>query len=236
MIFSGIVLLLAGSISSTYAQTPTVDFRGTWNTVTGKGKKIVINFETVRRTSVTGTYARNGLTGTASYKPVDDTAIAFVKVSAVSGEPALQSISSITGTVTGNVLRFKWLEDGGRGAGRFTMSSDFQSFQGTYSRTDNPDDTSGGTWNGTRAPIFHGVWQTESGGKIVFPQVLFQQTGSQVVGQFVRRHPPARCFQGRRHRRQHTAFQGYASPTPDLWANSTRHPHGYRRIGYESRW
>lgn len=181
-IFSGIVLLLTGSISISYAQAPTVDFKGTWNTVTGRGKKIVITFETVRRTSVTGVYARNGLTGTASYKSVDDTAIAFVKVSAVSGEPAPQSISSITGTVTGNVLRFKWLEDGGRGAGRFTMSSDFQSFQGTFSMTDNPDDTSGGTWNGTRAPIFGGVWQTKTGETILFPQLLFQQTGSQVVG------------------------------------------------------
>ncbi len=153
-VFSGIVLILAGSISNSYAHDVPVDFRGTWNTVTGKGKKIVITFETVRRTSVTGTYARNGLT--ASYKPLDDAATAFVKVSAISGEPALQNISSITGTVTGYVLRFKWLEDGGRGAGRFTMSSDFRSFQGTFSLTDNPDDSSGGTWNGTRAPVSMG--------------------------------------------------------------------------------
>src|SRR5687768_11346288 len=88
---SGVVLMLAGSISSSYAQGSPVDFRGTWNTVTGKGKKIVITFETVRRTSVTGTYARNGLT--ASYKLRDNSVTAFVKVSAISGEPSLQSIS-----------------------------------------------------------------------------------------------------------------------------------------------
>lgn len=186
-IFSGIVLLLVGSISNSYAQSSPVDFRGTWNTVTGKGKKIVITLETVRRTSVTGTYARNGLT--ASLKSMEGTVTAFVKVSAVSGDPALQSASSITGTVTDNVLRFKWLEDGGRGSGRFTMSSDGRSFQGTFSLTDNPDDTSGGTWNGTRAPVFAGVWQTKVGEQIQFPDLLFQQTGSQVVGQLYGNRP-----------------------------------------------
>jgi hypothetical protein len=184
---SGIVLLLVGGISSSYAQGTPVDFRGTWNTVTGKGKKIVITLETVRRTSVSGTYARNGLS--ASYKSIDDSVTAFVKVSAISGEPAPQSVSSIRGTVTDNVLRFKWFEDGGHGAGRFTMSSDLQSFQGTFSLTDNPDDTSGGTWNGTRAPIFHGVWQTTAGGKVQFPELLFQQSGSQVVGQLFGNRP-----------------------------------------------
>lgn len=174
-ILSGI-LLLAGCISTTYAQAATVDFRGTWNTVTGKGKKMMITMETVRRTSVTGNYARNGLT--AGYKQPAGSAHAFVKVSAMTGEPVPQSVSSITGTVTGNVLRFRWLEDGGRGAGRFTMSSDGQSFEGTFSLTDNPDDTSGGTWNGTRTPVFNGVWQTPA-----FPDLLLQQTGNGVVGQ-----------------------------------------------------
>ncbi len=184
---SGTVLLLAGCISIANAQANTVDFAGTWNTVTSKGKKFVITMQSVRRTSVTGTYARNGLT--ASYKPVDSPATAFVKVSSIGGEPALQSVSSITGTVIDNVLRFKWLEDGGRGAGRFTMSSDGRSFQGTFSLTDNPDDTSGGTWNGTRAPVFHGVWQTTSGGKIQFPELLLQQSGSRVVGSLYGNRP-----------------------------------------------
>ncbi len=186
-IFCGIVLTIAGSISNTSAQGTTVDFQGTWNTVTGKGKKIVITLETVRRTTVTGTYARNGLT--ASYKPLDGTVTAFVKVSAIGGDPAPQSVSSIRGTVTDNVLRFKWFEDGGRGAGRFTMSADGQSFQGTFSLTDNPDDTSGGTWNGTRAPNFAGVWLTKAGDKIVFPELLLQQTGRQVVGSLYGNRP-----------------------------------------------
>ena len=135
-ILIGVLMLFIG-ISSAFGQTS--DFRGTWNTLTGKGKKIVITLETVRRTSVTGTYARNGLT--ASHKPLGGPVTAFVKVSAISGEPALQSVSSIRGTVTDNVLRFKWFEDGGHGAGRFTMSPDGRSFQGTFSLTDNPDDT-----------------------------------------------------------------------------------------------
>ncbi len=186
-LFGGFVLLMAGNISSSYAQGSTVDFAGTWNTVTGKGKKIVITMQSVRRTSVTGNYARNGLT--ASYKPLDDAGTAFVKVSAISGEPAPQSISSINGTVTDNVLRFKWLEDGGRGTGRFTMSSDGQSFEGTFSRTDNPDDTSGGTWNGTRAPNFHGVWRGKSGEQMVYPELLLQQSGMRVVGRLWANRP-----------------------------------------------
>ncbi|CAN5305449.1 hypothetical protein BH20ACI2_BH20ACI2_21860 [soil metagenome] len=184
---SGIVLLMAFGVSSSYAQS-TAEFSGTWNTVTSKGKKLVVTLKSVdRRTSVTGTYARNGLT--ASYKPVDDSVTAFVKVSAIRAEPILQNISSITGTVTGNVLRFKWLEDGGRGAGRFTMSSDGQSFQGTISMTDNPDDTSGGTWSGTRAPNFAGVWRTKLGEHLQFPELLLQQAGSQVVGRLFAGRP-----------------------------------------------
>ncbi len=186
-IFIGSVMMLAGTIKSSYAQGTPVDFRGTWNTITGTGKKMVITFETVRRTSVTGTYARNGLT--ASFKPPGDGSVtAFVKVSAIR-DPTAQSLSSITGTVTDNVLRFKWIEDGGRGAGRFTMSADGRSFQGTFSLTDNPDDTSGGTWNGTRAPVFHGVWQTTAAGKIQFPELLFQQSGNQVVGSLFGNRP-----------------------------------------------
>jgi hypothetical protein len=177
-ILSGIVLMIVG-ISTSYAQGTPVDFGGTWNTVTGKGKKIVITLQSVRRISVTGTYARNGLT--ASIKVPDGSDTAFVKVAAISGEPALQSISTITGTVTDNVLRFKWLEDGGHGAGRFTMSSDGQSFEGTFSKTDNPDDTSGGTWNGTRRPSFGGAWQATFGGSTMI--LILQQGGDKVSGQ-----------------------------------------------------
>lgn len=179
---SVIVLLTVSSISSSYAQGTPVEFAGTWNTVTGKGKKIVITLETVRRTNVSGTYGVNALTG--SYRPSERTGVnAFENVSFMTAEPVLQSRSTIRGTVTDNVLRFRWQEDGGHGAGRFTMSSDGRSFQGTFSLTDNPDDTSGGTWNGTRAPVFTGVWQTMVGTQILYPQLLLQQSGSQVVGQ-----------------------------------------------------
>lgn len=175
-ILSGIALLTLSGISSSYAQG-TVDFAGTWNTVTSKGKKMQITLSSVRRSTVSGTYARNGLS--ASYQTPDDrSGGVFVKVS------MRQSASSITGTVTGNVLRFKWSEDGGRGSGKFTMSADGQSFEGTFSKTDNPDDTSGGTWNGTRAPSFNGVWQTSP-----WPQLLFQQSGNQVTGHLFAGNP-----------------------------------------------
>jgi hypothetical protein len=49
-IFSGIVLLLVGGISISYAQAPgSPDFSGAWNTVTNKGKKIIITLARVRR-------------------------------------------------------------------------------------------------------------------------------------------------------------------------------------------
>jgi hypothetical protein len=150
-----------------------------WNTVTGKGKKIVITLAQGRGYVVTGIYAVNGLTG--SNKPLDRSINAFVKVSASMAEPVPQNQSWIRGTVTGNVLRFTWGEDGGQGAGRFTISSDGQSFEGTLSASNNPDDTSGGTWNGTRAPNFAGAWQTNFGGS--FLTMIFQQTGVRVTGQ-----------------------------------------------------
>ncbi len=173
-----IVLVLVGSISSSFAQA-FPDFGGTWNTVTGKGKKIVVTLKTVRRTEVTGNYPINGLT--ARYEPFDGSVDVFVKVSAISKGPILQTASSIRGTVTDNVLRFKWFEEGSHGAGRFTMSSDGQSFEGTFSTTDNPDDTSGGTWNGTRAPNFAGAWSAKLGEGAL--EIILQQSGAQVTGQ-----------------------------------------------------
>jgi len=177
-IFSGILLLLVGSISISNAQA-FPDFGGTWNTVTGKGKKIVLTLRTVRRTEVTGSYAINGLTG--SYQSPDRPVDAFVKVSATTAQPAMQALSSIRGTVTDNVLRFKWFEEGSHGAGRFTISSDGQSFEGTFGMTDNPDDTSGGTWSGTRAPNFAGAWEAAFGGSTM--TLILQQGGDQVTGQ-----------------------------------------------------
>lgn len=182
-IFIGMLLLAVSGISNSYAQAPTVDFGGTWNTVTSKGKKIVLTLRSTRRTAVTGTYARNGLTARLTQPEAS-----FVTAS-YAAEPVVQSISSIEGTVTDKVLRFKWVEDGGRGAGKFTMSPDGRSFQGTFSRTDNPDDTSGGTWNGVRQTSFHGVWQTKVGEQFLYPQLLLQQSGDQITGHLVAGHP-----------------------------------------------
>jgi hypothetical protein len=158
-----------------------VSFSGTWNTVTDKGKTIVMTLRLERSDSsvVTGSYSVNGLTG--SYKPSDGSINGFVKVS-WSAEPVLQNMSSIRGTVTGNVLRFTWAEDGGGGAGRFTLSSDGESFEGTFSRTNNPDDTSGGTWNGTRQHSFAGAWQGKLGEEGL--ELTVQQSGDRVTGQF----------------------------------------------------
>lgn len=186
-ILSGI-LLLAGGVTSSTAQTQ--EFSGKWNTVTSKGKKIVVVLKsTERRAVVNGTYATNALS-MALYREPDRAieAFAFINASMNSAEPPIQNISSIRGTVTGNVLRFKWIEDGGHGSGRFTMSSDGQSFQGVFSKTDNPDDGSGGTWNGTRAPVFAGVWQI-SGGPYPGTQMLFQDSGSQVTGHLFAGNP-----------------------------------------------
>ena len=61
------------------------------------------------------------------------------------------SNGSIRGTQTGRTLRLTCSKkDGSLGAGRFIIEPDSQSFQGTFSANNNPDDTSGGTWNGTR--------------------------------------------------------------------------------------
>lgn len=185
------ILLLAGSVTISHAQS-TPDFSGKWNTVTSKGKKIVVVLKSSdRRSVVSGTYATNALS--LANRSVDRSGetVAFKSVSMVSAEPPIQSISSIQGKVTGNVLSFKWIEDGGRGSGRFTMSADGQSFQGVFSKTDNPDDGSGGTWNGTRAPVFAGVWQM-SGGPYPGTQMLFQDSGSQITGQMIAGNP----FQG----------------------------------------
>ena len=58
---------------------------------------------------------------------------------------------SLEGTVTGNVLRFKWKEpkQNKQGAGKFTMAADGQSFSGGWSYTEDPE-VFGSGWNGTR--------------------------------------------------------------------------------------
>jgi hypothetical protein len=60
------------------------------------------------------------------------------------------SNGQITGTLTGNILRFQWWQaDGVRGMGKFTLSGDGSSFTGSYTLGSNPD-VAEGSWNGWR--------------------------------------------------------------------------------------
>ncbi|HEX7917087.1 SH3 domain-containing protein [Rudaea sp.] len=60
------------------------------------------------------------------------------------------SAGQINGQVSGKVLRFTWMQkDGTRGSGKFVLSADGESFDGTYSSGNGPD-AIGGSWNGTR--------------------------------------------------------------------------------------
>jgi hypothetical protein len=160
-----------------------VSFTGTWNAITAKGKKIGITLRHDRSdyNAVTGNYSPiDGLT-TASYQPSDGSIYEIVKVSASTAQPVMQTLGFISGTVKDGVLRFTWREDGGQGAGRFTLSSDGESFEGTFSKTSNPDDTSGGTLNGTRVHSFAGAWRGKLGEGGF--ELILQQAGSQVTGQ-----------------------------------------------------
>lgn len=151
----GFSLLLLSAAVNAHAQ----DFTDTWNTVTAKGESIVL---TLRQTGfeVRGGYsAPNGLMGSD------------IRVEGL-----------LKGNVKGDTLRFSWREEGSRGGtGRFTLSSDGQSFQGSFNATRNPEDTSGGTWNGTRRHSFAGVWQGKLGGG--FLEIILRQSDDRVTGQ-----------------------------------------------------
>lgn len=179
LVFSTLLLLVSVT-GSAQAQSSPPDFTGTWNVVTSKGKKMVITLEQIRRTTVTGSYTPiNGLT--ASYRSSDSSINGLVKVSAWRAEPVPQTLGSIRGRLTDNVLRFTWIQDDGQGSGRITLSSNGESFEGTFSATRNPDDTSGGTLKGTRAPNFAGAWQGKLGDGGI--QLILQQAGPGVTGQ-----------------------------------------------------
>jgi len=179
-------LLLLVSVTGSAQGQIRANFSGTWNTVTDKGKKFQISLRHERSdpSVVKGGYGVDCLTSSnaclGSNKPLDGSINGFVNVS-WRAEPVLQSPSSITGTVTDNMLRFTWSETSRHGAGRFTLSSDGESFEGTYSMTDNPDDTSGGTWSGTRQHSFAGAWQGKFGES--FLMLILQQDGARVGGQ-----------------------------------------------------
>lgn len=171
----GSLLLVGTALVSAQAQR----FAGEWDTVTGTGKKINLTLAG-RGTDVSGTFLPpNALT--SSNRPAEGVDQRFVKVSAATVEPLPQNAGVLEGKTTGNVLTFTWRQDSGSGAGRFVLSADGESFQGTFSRTNNPDDTSGGTWNGTRRHSFAGVWHGKLGGG--FLEMILQQSGDRVAGQ-----------------------------------------------------
>ena len=60
------------------------------------------------------------------------------------------SSGKIAGKASGNLLRFAWSQaDGIAGSGKFILSGDGQSFEGSYNFGDNPDQVEG-SWNGSR--------------------------------------------------------------------------------------
>jgi len=161
LVFSTLLLLASltvsaqGQPSSSNAQR----FTGVWNATTDKGEKLVITLRqdgSDFKAVVGGYHLLGGLTD----KPPD---------------------GGLKGTVTDNVLRFTWSSDKDRRAGRFTLSSDGESFEGTFSATRNPDDTSGGTLNGTRMHSFAGTWQGKWGAAVLI--LILQQDGQRVTGQ-----------------------------------------------------
>jgi hypothetical protein len=175
LVFSTLLLLVSVTVSA-HAQAG--DFSGNWSVVTDKGKTLFFKLEQGPR-GVTGSYPVNGLTG--SHRPSDGSNYGIVKVSASTAQPVMQSLGFIRGTVKDGVLRFTWRQDNGQGTGRLTLSSDGESLEGTYSAPNNPDDTSGGTLNGTRVHSFAGAWRGKLG-EGGFELVLQQAGAYQVTG------------------------------------------------------
>jgi len=60
-----------------------------------------------------------------------------------------QSSGKLSGTLSGNVLRFRWEQSNGSGSGRFEFSNDGNSFDGGWCRCDEPDRPTS-NWKGTR--------------------------------------------------------------------------------------
>ena len=158
-VLSTLLLLISVTQSAQGQPSSTARFTGAWNVITDQGEKLVITLWHDRSGSsaVVGSYQ---ILGDLKDKPLE-------------GE--------LKGTVTDNVLRFTWSSDPSRRAGRFTLSADGDSFEGTYSPTRNPEDTSGGTWKGTRVHSFAGAWQGKLGESFV--ELILQQSGDQVTGE-----------------------------------------------------
>ena len=95
-------------------------FAGVWNARTGDG------------TPYTIALAQSGNTVTGSYQGGDG------------------SQGTIVGSVDGKQLSFAWNQaDGLAGFGRFALSADGHTFQGSYSMRETPEKIEG-SWNGSR--------------------------------------------------------------------------------------
>lgn len=117
-----LIAVAAGVMAITAnAQEAAVGYAGTWGTVTDKDNKFMVTLRH-RRSVVGGRYE----------------------------SPDGKIKGTLSGTVKDGVLRFTWRQEGAQGAGRFTLTPNGRAFNGTFSSTTDPDNTSGGTWNGTR--------------------------------------------------------------------------------------
>jgi hypothetical protein len=86
------------------------------------------------------------------------------------------------GTVTDNILRFKWSTGGGTGSGRFVMDKEQMNFHGTYSLGNDPDKAEG-FWYGKRTPTsFAGTWKVSG---TLAPLIFkIKQDGERATGEF----------------------------------------------------
>ena len=103
------------------AATPTLNFTGTWATVTASGS----NF--------TMTLTQNGSAVDGSY---------------ISSDGAYKGV--VSGTVSDRTLVYRWSGgDGQKGSGKFTLSDDGATFEGSWTYSDDPNIVEV-SWNGTR--------------------------------------------------------------------------------------
>ncbi len=145
------------------------EFTNTWNTYEPEPASFAGNWETISdgQNSISLTMVQTGNKVTGLYPSKN---------------------GKIEGTVSGQVLRFKWESDGGSGSGRFVMDENGWAFSGTYNRGEDPDEVEA-TWNGKHAgysggkppPVsFAGEWIVMRNGKSG-PMVI-RQVGNKVTG------------------------------------------------------
>jgi hypothetical protein len=110
-----------GVIARTRSASATANFTATWNTVTAAS------------TRYTMTLSQNGNQVTGSYASVDG---------AVTG--------TLSGTVEGDTLIYRWQEGPNGGMGKFRLGDDGASFSGWWNSSATDPNAVSGAWNGTR--------------------------------------------------------------------------------------